>query len=98
MLIQFKLAKLHFSPDRTYYLCLTKDAGRRDGLSAEKGSVARLDVDRPPRPEHGQVPQRLLQGGASGLGPGLRAPAASLSGEETGSGILEMNIDAGNWS
>ena len=67
--------------------------------------MARLDGHRPPGPEHCQVPQALLHGGGSeGRGgldaaSGLSSPdSSSLSDEETGSCILEMNINAGNWS
>ena len=58
--------------------------------------MAGLDGHRPPGPEHGQVP---LHGGGSGGRGWLDAGSGlSLSDEETGSGILEMNINAGNWS
>lgn len=66
--------------------------------------MAGLDGHTPPGPEHGQVPQALLHGGGSeGRGwldasSGLCSPSSGLSDEETGSGILEMNINAGNWS
>ena len=61
--------------------------------------MTRLDAHRPPGPENSQVPEAPLEGGGSGGRGWLDAGSGlSLSDEETGSGILEMNINAGNWS